>query len=96
MIELTTVLWIAAGLGVGIVHASILWRATSRLSAWTPVWGILRLSFVASVLVLSALSGLILYSTAGWAVGLVLTGGWLVARSGKQATASIQIHSPSE
>jgi hypothetical protein len=47
----------------------MLWRASRRLTAWTPVLGMLRLAVVAMVLVLAALAGTILAAAAGWASG---------------------------
>lgn len=79
MIEMTTIAWFAAGLVVGLLHATMLWRATHRLTAWTPVLGMLRLGVVAAVLVAAALLGAILVAATGWLVGFVTLGTWLVA-----------------
>ncbi|MCA9214105.1 MAG: hypothetical protein KDB27_13630 [Planctomycetales bacterium] len=70
MIEITTYVWFVAGIVAGCLHAMMLWRASHRLTAWTPALGMLRLSVVSAVLVLSALSGEILVAAAGWAIGL--------------------------
>lgn len=70
------------------LHATMLWRATHRLSVWTPVLGTLRLGVVAAVLVMAALSGAILLAATGVAVGLVVLGARFVMSRIDRAIAS--------
>lgn len=93
MIEMTTIVWFAAGLVAGILHATMLWRATHRLTAWTPVLGMLRLAVVAAVLLAAALSGTILVAAAGWVGGFVTLGTWLVASRTNRTVLSSNAHS---
>jgi len=92
MIEMTTWVWFAAGGVAGLMHATMLWRAMHRLSVWTPVLGILRLGFVAAVLILSALSGVILASAAGWAIGFAALGTRIFISGSSQTAASSNTH----
>ncbi|MCM2372547.1 hypothetical protein NB063_18205 [Rhodopirellula sp. ICT_H3.1] len=50
------------------------------VSAWTPLWGFLRLGLVSAVLVASAVNGQILYGAAGWAIGFAVPAVWLMFR----------------
>ncbi len=68
MIETTTWLWFAAGLLVGWFHVTMLWHATNRLAAGTPLVGLSRLAVVAVLLILSARNGAILACASGWAL----------------------------
>ena len=95
MNELTTCAWFVTGLTAGLLHAGLLWRATHRLTAWTPVLGVLRLGVVTAVLVISALSGAILAAAAGWGLGFVATGAWFVVSRWNLPIAS-SIAPPSE
>ena len=79
MIEMTTCGWFVAGLLVGAIHSTMLWRATHRLTAWTPLLGMLRLTVVAAVLVAAALWGAILIAATGWVVGFLILGVWRLA-----------------
>ena len=94
MIEMTTIAWFAAGLVAGLLHATMLWRATHRLTAWTPVLGMLRLGVVAAVLVVAALSGAILVSRRrlGW-WDLSLWATWLVASRTNRTVLPSNAHS---
>ncbi|MCA9137207.1 MAG: hypothetical protein KDB00_10620 [Planctomycetales bacterium] len=74
--------WFIAGIMAGCAHATMLWRATRRMGVWSPLVGMLRLGLVAVLLVMSALSGQILSSAAGWAIGLATLGTFLVMRPG--------------
>lgn len=72
--------WIVAGAGTGVLHATMLQQATHRLSAWTPVMGMLRLGIVAAVLISAALAGGILAAAAGWFAGLLAASVRIVMR----------------
>ncbi|MCA9129883.1 MAG: hypothetical protein KDB22_22505 [Planctomycetales bacterium] len=78
MIESLTWVWFVAGLAAGLMHATMLWRATRRQSLWNPMLGFVRLGLVSALLVLSALSGEILASAVGWAIGLAVLGTWFM------------------
>jgi predicted membrane protein len=93
MIETTTSVWFAGGLVAGLLHATMLWRAAKQLTAWTPILGLLRLGFVAAVLVLSTLSGVILASATGWAIGLAALGTWFLVNRENQSVATSKSHS---
>jgi hypothetical protein len=86
-------IWLAVGLAAGILHASMLWHAAHRLSVWSSLWGMLRLFAVAAVLVTAAVWGSILAAAAGWAVGLVSIGTWLVIRGPAPRPSSPQVES---
>jgi len=93
MINLMTCVCLAAGLAAGVLHATMLWRASSRHTAWTPLLGMLRLSAVATVLVLAAFAGAILAAATGWAIGFIALGaGFVIGRNGRSTTAPT-IHS---
>ena len=68
MIELTHYPGFVAGVLAGYLHATMLWRSTHRLPAWTPLLGLLRLGVVATVLVFAAVYGQILAAACGWVV----------------------------
>ncbi len=70
MIDSTSLIWFAAGLIVGFLHASMLWRDVHRFTTWSPLLGMVRMAIVAALLVVAALLGQILAGAAGWAVGL--------------------------
>ena len=69
-----------AGMLAGLGHATFLWRTAHSFSVWTPLWGLLRMALVASVLVISALCGQILAAALGWLIGVSILGGWLVCQ----------------
>ncbi len=85
MIDANNLLWFAAGLVVGFLHASMLWRDVHKFTAWSPLMGMLRLSLVAASLVVAAVSGQILAGAAGWAVGLATLGTLFMARRRSRA-----------
>ncbi len=87
MIDMTTWVWFSAGLVAGLMHAATLWRAAKRLTVWTPVWGMLRIAVVTTTLVLSAISGMIFASAAGWAIGIAVLGTWFAISGGNQSVA---------
>ncbi|MEZ6133367.1 MAG: hypothetical protein R3C53_00515 [Pirellulaceae bacterium] len=93
MIEPTTWVWFAAGSVAGLIHATMLWRATHRLTVWTPVLGFVRLGLVAAWLVFSALAGEILASAVGWAFGLVTLGTWFMVCGRNRPIASSSLQS---
>lgn len=68
MTDIASYLGFAAGSLAGVVHATMLWRSSHRLSMWTPLLGMLRLGLVAMVLVAAAVYGQILTTAAGWAI----------------------------
>jgi hypothetical protein len=68
MIEMTHYPGFLGGLLAGFVHATMLWRTSQRLSAWTPLLGLLRLGIVATVLVVAAVYGQILAAAGAWAI----------------------------
>ena len=80
MIEVTSWIWFVAGLLAGLVHATMLWRNVHTLAAWSPLIGLLRLGFVATLLVAAALNGEILAGAAGWAIGFALLATWFMTR----------------
>jgi hypothetical protein len=73
MFETAKFLGFSAGAVAGYVHATMLWRASHRLSAWTPIMGLLRIAIVAAVLVLAALYGQIFTAAGGWAIGFAVS-----------------------
>lgn len=73
MIETATLVGFLAGALAGYAHAAMLWRASHRLSPWSPIMGLLRLGVVAAVLVLAALYGQILPAAGGWAIGFAVS-----------------------
>jgi hypothetical protein len=93
MTDMTTWVWFLTGLVAGLVHAAMLWRAARRLTVWTAVMGMLRLSFVAAVLVLAAIYGRILLTACGWAIGLAVLGVWFFVSSGSRAVRSSHVPS---
>ncbi len=93
MNDMTNWLWFAGGLAAGFMHATMLWQAAKRLTAWTPVLGMLRLGLVAAVLVLSAFSGVIFASAAGWAIGLAMSGAWFFISGANPTVAPSKTHS---
>jgi len=90
MIDRATCVWLAAGLLAGFVHATMLWRAAHRLTAWTPVLTIFRLAIVAAVLTVAALSGKIITAAIGWAVGFVVLAAWLALWRSKHRSSKIR------
>ncbi len=88
MIDRSLLVWFAAGLAAGLLHAAMLWRAAGRLTAWTPLLSMLRLAGVAAVLVAAAVSGAIIAAGAGWAVGIAALGGWFFARRNSKFVAA--------
>ena len=95
MIDSTSLMWFAAGLIVGFLHASMLWRDVHRLTAWSPLLGMLRMVIVAALLVVAALIGQILAGAAGWAVGLATLGTGLMLRRRSRPLGAAQTR-PSE
>ncbi|MCA9134797.1 MAG: hypothetical protein KDA45_16630 [Planctomycetales bacterium] len=80
MFEWATYFWFIGGVGAGVLHASLLWRAAQQLTAWAPLLGPLRLALVATVLLLAALEGSLLAAAGGWAGGFVAAGLWALER----------------
>lgn len=95
MIDITTIAWFVAGLVIGWLHVTLLRRSTHRLTAWTPVLGVLRLGTVATVLVVAALAGAILAAACGWAVAFVFGSIGFATRRTHRVTAS-RIASPTD
>ncbi|NJN47912.1 MAG: hypothetical protein HC808_17140 [Candidatus Competibacteraceae bacterium] len=93
MIEMITIAWFVAGLIAGFLHATMIWRTAHRLTAWTPVLGMLRLAAVAAVLIAAALSGAILLAAAGWVVGFATLSMGLVTRRTNRTDRSSIAHS---
>lgn len=54
---------------VGLLHAGLLWKATTRPTVWTPLVGLLRMGLVVALLSFSAVSGGILPASCGWLLG---------------------------
>lgn len=88
MIDMTTCLWLGAGLLTGFAHAMMLSRTARRHTAWGPVWSLLRLAVVAGVLIAAALSGEIFAAAAGWLIGFVALATWFVMRRNDRVIAS--------
>ncbi len=89
MIEATSWIWFAGGLLAGFTHATMLWQHVHRPSAWSPLFGLLRLGVVATLLIVAAISGAILACAAGWAVGFATLGTWfMTSRTGRTMDSS--------
>lgn len=71
MLEIETIVWFAIGVVAGGLHGFMLRRSTHRLTAWTPLLGMLRLGLVATTLIVAAFTGEILTAASGWAIGFV-------------------------
>lgn len=81
LLNLATCVWLTAGLAAGWLHATLLWHAARRPTAWTAALGLLRLVAVATVLVAAGLYAQIIVAAAGWAVGFASLGVWLTRRA---------------
>jgi drug/metabolite transporter superfamily protein YnfA len=86
MIEFNILVWFLAGIVTGCLHATMIQRSSIELTWWTPLLGMLRLAMVAAVLVLSAVSGQVLASAGGWAIGLTMLSLWIAAKRGTSAS----------
>lgn len=62
------ILWFMAGLVLGLIHASSLWRSARSPVHWTAVVGIVRLFVIAAGLTAAAVCGGILATALGWFV----------------------------
>ena len=71
-------LWAAIGVSAGATHAAALWRSAHRrgLVAWSDAF---RLPLLGAVLVAAAFARALLPAVGGWMVGLIVTGGALLA-----------------
>ena len=80
--SLRLILWMLAGAGAGLAHATALWRSANqwRERPFAALW---RMPLVAALLVGAAVSGSIITAAAGWASGFGLAGVVLAARSGR-------------
>lgn len=77
--------WVAAGIVLGVFHATGVWRSAKRPSSWTALLGLARLLAVGLVLTAAAILGGILPAATGWAVGFFAALG-LVAQRATRAT----------
>lgn len=93
MIETMNLGWFLAGILVGLLHATMLWRSTKQPTAWTPVSGMLRLGMVAGVLVVAALSNAILIAAGGWLAGFVARCAWFILDRTNHEAPSSEAHS---
>jgi hypothetical protein len=85
-------MWLTAGLVLGVMHASEIWRAARRPSVATTIVGLMRLLVVGLVLTAAAILGEILPAAAGWAVGFFAS---VAVRSrGRQILAAIDSKRP--
>ncbi len=61
--------WLAVGVGLGILHAAGIWRASKQPTALSALTGFIRIVLVGRVLAAAAVLGGILPAAAGWATG---------------------------
>ena len=88
MIDWTHYFGFVAGLLAGLAHVTMLWRSSHRLSAWTPLLGMLRLGIVAAVLVFAAVYGQILAAAGGWAICFAVSAVLFVCAGSRHAQMS--------
>lgn len=92
MTSLQAMCWCAAGIFAGLLHGTLLWRATRQISARTAATGLLRMGLVATVMVAAAMAGNIVVAAVGWAMAFVAVGTWFVLSQSKAASVSGSSH----